>query len=532
MRWRDLRTWNPLVVLAGAQALLVLDASTAGITLGPIAASLGADAGAVRGVFTLSALLVGVTLLTAGKLGDVLGRRRALLLGLGFRVVGSTMAAAAPTVLVFAVGEAVLEGVGAALVITSTAALIASTYRGTRRVRAYSVVGGACAAVTALGPVLGGLVVQWWSWRAVYGAEAALAVLLLAAAPRALRHERPSVRARPRLDWAGAALSSLGLVLVVLGLQQMERLGWWRPRVGAPSWFGFSPAPLLVGAGAAVLVAFVRGERRAQRDGRPTLFDLALLSVRGMVPTLLVGGVAQMAAIGLYFSYPLLLLVVLELPPAVVGLVVAPSAVTSFAAALAWPRLARRWSPAAVARLSGCCLVAAGLALWVRVGPGGWEVPTAVSAACLGLAVGLLGAQLPAAAQGLVDDEHRSETAGLLGTAQNLGAAFGFAAVGSVVLLSMSYGVEQLLRTEAAVGAATTRVAELEIDRGLPFVSVDRLRAEAVEREVAADDVEGVVRAYERAQRHGLESGALLVAGLGVVIVLLARWMPGGRRSP
>jgi MFS family permease len=87
------RQWWPLLVLGGSQVLLVLDSSTAGITLGPIAQSLDAPVSAVRAVFTLSALLIGATLLTAGKLADVLGRRRALLLGLSVRVVGSALSA-------------------------------------------------------------------------------------------------------------------------------------------------------------------------------------------------------------------------------------------------------------------------------------------------------------------------------------------------------------------------------------------------------------------------------------------------------
>ncbi len=519
----------PLAVLGGSQALLVLDNSLGGITLGPISSSLDVGVSAVRGVFTLSALLIGATLLTAGKLGDVLGRRRALLLGLVLRLVGSALSAAAPNLLAFALGEAVLEGLGAALVITGSAALVAQTYEGRQRVRAYSLVGGACAAVLAAGPVVGGLVVEAWSWRAVYGLEAVLAAALLVAAVRVLAPAPPTAGGRPRLDWVGAASSTLGMVLLVVGFQQAVDWGWWRPRPGSASWWGLAPTPVVVGAGLVVLCAFAVWERRQHRSGRPTLFDLRLLSVSGLVPTMLVGGVAQVATVGLYFAYPLLLLVVLGRSPAQVGLVLAPAAVTSFAAAILWPRLSRRWSPAAVARVGGLSLSAAGLALWIRVAPGVWGVPTAVSAMFVGLAAGLLGAQLPSAAQGLVGDARRSETAGLLGTAQNLGAAFGFAVIGTVVLLSMSNGVEQLLRSEAAVGLTTRQVAEVQLDRGLPFVAVDRFRSEAAARGVPADDVEDVAAVYERAQQHGLESGAILVVGLGVVVALLAGWMPSGR---
>jgi MFS family permease len=520
------RQWWPLLVLGGSQVLLVLDSSTAGITLGPIAQSLDAPVSAVRAVFTLSALLIGATLLTAGKLADVLGRRRALLLGLSVRVVGSALSAGAPTVLLFGLGEAVLESVGAALVITSTSALVAQTYEGPQRLRAYAAIGAACATVLAVAPVVGGLVVDWWTWRAVYGSEAVLAVVLLVSVVRVLDEEQRPEGARPRLDWVGATTSSVGLVLVVLGLQQAERWGWWRPRRSGSGWWGLAPTPWVVAAGVLVLGGFACWELRQHRRGRPTLFDLRLLRVPGLVPTFLVAATAQVGTIGLYFAYPLLLIVVLGVSPAVFGLLLVPAAVTSFAASLLWPRLARRWSPRAVVRLSALCLSAAGAALWVRVSPGVWGVPTSVSAAFVGVAGGLLGAQLPAAVQGLVHDEARSETAGLLGTAQNVGAALGFAVVGTVVLLSMTLGVERLIRDEASVGLRTKELAEVQIDRGIPFVAVDRFRAAAAARGVPADDVEDVAAAYERAQQQGLESGALLVVGLGAIVALLAGWMP------
>ena len=520
------RQWWPLLVLGGSQVLLVLDTSTAGITLGPISGSLDAPAGVVRGVFTLSALVVGATLLTAGKLGDVLGRRRALLLGLVLRVVGSALAAAAPTVQVFGLGEAVLEGLGGALVITASAALVAQVYEGPQRVRAYAAIGAACATVLAVAPVLGGLVVDWWSWRAVYGSEVVLAVVLLAAVARVLDADAAPAGDRPRLDWVGAVASTVGVVLVVLGLQQAERWGWWRPRPTATSWVGLAPTPWMVAAGVGVLVALARWELHQRRLGRPTLFDLGLLRVPGLVPTFLVAATTQVGTVGLYFTYPLLLIVVLGHSPAAFGLVLVPAAVTSFAASLLWPRLARRWSPRRVVRLSAACMSLAGLALWTRVSPGEWGVPTAVSAAFVGIAGGLLGAQLPAAAQGLVGDRGRSETAGLLGTAQNVGAALGFAVVGTVVMLSMAHGAQHLVASEASVGLRTKELAELQIARGVPFVSVEKFRAEAAAQGVPADDVEDVVAVYERAQQHGMESGAMLVVGLGVVVALLAGWMP------
>jgi len=517
--------WRPLAVLASAQALLVLDNSLGGVSTPSIVGSLGVDINAVQAVLTLSALVIAACLLTAGKLGDVIGRRTALLVGLSIRVVGSGLAALAPNLALFGLGEAVLESIGGALATTAAAALIAETFVGAGRVRAYAMVGVFCASAMALGPVVGGWVIGVWTWRAVFALEACLALLLI---PLSLLWVKGGQRseAPERLDVVGATLSGLGLVLVVLGMQQSANSGWWFAYRDAPSWWGLSPVVFIIAAGIGVLTLFVRWEAFAKRVGKPTLFDTDLVRLAPLRATFLTGIAGQAAATGMYFIYPLFLLLVVGLSPQMVGLLLAPAALTACAVSILWPRLTRRLSPRRVVRLGAVSLAAAGLLALIQVSPGIGRIPISVSAALLGCGLGLLGAQLPATAQGLVEDSRRSETAGLLGTAQNLGAAIGFAVVGSVLVIGLSAGVRQFVVEEPSLSTNTRAVAEVAVERGVPFLPAETARQRLIAKGVARGEIDRAVAGYETSQQRALGAASLLIVGLGVAAWLLARRMP------
>lgn len=517
--------WRPIAVLAGVPGLLILDNSLGGVATPAILQSLKSDINGVQGVFTLSAVVIAACLLTAGKLGDVIGRRRALLLGLSIRVLGSALAAAAPNLLLFGLGEAVIESIGGAIAATAAAALIADKFVGDQRARAFSIVGGASASAMALGPLVGGWVISAISWRAVFAFEAVAAFVLFLLSIFWVKNSQ-QIRSSARLDYLGAILSGVGLVLLVLGMQLAAHSGRWFPYRNALSWWGLSPVIFIIAAGVAVLGMFVWWQVYANRTGRPVLVDAALVQLAPLRATFLTGLAGQTAAVGMFFIYPVFLILVLGHSPQMVGLLLAPAAVTAFTASMVWPRLARRWSPRRVARLGAVSLVGAGLAAFVEVSPGIASIPIAVSAALLGCGIGLLGAQLPATAQGLVENRHRSETAGLFSAAQNLGAAMGFVFLGSVFVIALSSGVRQFVAAEQSLSEKTRAVAEVLVEQGVSFITADQAREQLIAHGVPLSDIDSAVEAYKKSQHHALATGSVLIMGLGVVTWLLARRMP------
>ena len=256
--------WLPLVSLATAQFVMVLDQAVMNVSISQLVDDFNTSVTAIQAVITLYSLVMAMFMLTGGKIGDIFGRR-AFVIGLVIYGVGSGLTAIAPTVGILTLGWSILEGLGAALVLPALAALIAGNYEGGDRAVAYSVIGGVAGAGIAVGPIVGGWATTELSWRVVFAGEVVLV-------PRSSRNDSlsdaPRPGAAPRLDGVGAVLSASGLGLVVLGVLQGSNWGWVRPKNSPIELFGFSLTPFMIAVGGIVLWAFVAWQHHREDTGR------------------------------------------------------------------------------------------------------------------------------------------------------------------------------------------------------------------------------------------------------------------------
>src|SRR5690349_3634828 len=239
---------------------MVLDQSAMNVSISTLVEDFDTSVTTIQAVITLYCLVMAMLMLTGGKIGDIIGRRRAFVIGLVIYACGSAMTAAAPTVAVLALGWSILEGVGAALVLPALAALIAGNFEGEARKGAYAVIGGVAGAGIAVGPILGGWATTELSWRVVFAGEVVVVLFILATlrwltdAPR----EGPA----PKLDVVGAVLSALGLGLTVFAILQASSWGWVQPKNSPVTPFGFALTPFVLATGLFVLWLFTWWQRR------------------------------------------------------------------------------------------------------------------------------------------------------------------------------------------------------------------------------------------------------------------------------
>jgi MFS family permease len=228
MRWLPVKHWRALMVLGTAQFLMVLDTSVMNVSISQLVEDFDTEVTAIQAVITLYALVMAAFMATGGRLGDILGRRRMFIVGLMVYGLGSALTAVAPTVWVLTLGWSVIEGLGAAMVLPAMAALVAEAYTGRDRAVAYGVIGGLAGAGIAVGPLLGGWVTTYLTWRLVFAGEVVVVIAMLLF--RRAIAESPQPDPRPRLDGVGSALSAAGLGLGVLGVLQSSSWGWVQPR--------------------------------------------------------------------------------------------------------------------------------------------------------------------------------------------------------------------------------------------------------------------------------------------------------------
>ena len=199
---RPKTSWLPLVALAIAQFVMVLDQSAMNVSISTLVDDFDTTVTTIQAVITLYCLVMAMFMLTGGKIGDIIGRRRAFVVGLVIYACGSAITALAPTVAVLTLGWSILEGLGAALVLPAMVALIAGNFEGSSRKVAYAVIGGVAGAGIAVGPILGGWATTEYSWRIIFAGEVVFVALILVMTPKVVDAVRTGPA--PKLDIVGS----------------------------------------------------------------------------------------------------------------------------------------------------------------------------------------------------------------------------------------------------------------------------------------------------------------------------------------
>ncbi|MGZ5406111.1 MAG: MFS transporter, partial [Nocardioides sp.] len=324
-----------LLTLSAGQFLMTLDSSVMNVSIAQVAEDVGTDVTGVQTAITLYTLVMATLMITGGKIGSLIGRRRAFAIGCVIYGTGSLITALAPNLTVLMIGWSFLEGVGAALIMPAIVALVASNFPAAERPRAYGLVASAGAIAVAAGPLIGGAVTTYWTWRLVFLGEVVIVAGILVLTRR-IKDVPPE--GRFTLDYVGILLSSSGLGAAVYGVLKSGTWGWVQPKESAPSWLGLSPTVWLIVGGLVMVRIFFAWERRVMASGREPLVDMDLLANSRLVGGLTMFFFQFMIQAGLFFTVPLFLSVALGLSALDTGVRLLPLSITLLLAAVAIPK--------------------------------------------------------------------------------------------------------------------------------------------------------------------------------------------------
>jgi predicted MFS family arabinose efflux permease len=518
------RKWLPLVALAAAQFVMVLDQSVMNVSISALVEDFDTTVTVIQGVITLYCLTMAMFMLTGGKAGDIIGRRRAFVIGLVVYGCGSALTAVAPTVQVLAAGWSILEGLGAALVMPALVALIAGNYTGRDRNTAYAVIGGVAGAGIAVGPILGGWATTEITWRIVFVGEVVLVLAILAMTR--FVHDAVREGPRPRLDVVGSVLSAAGLGLIVVGFLQSSTWGWLQPQDSPVTPLGFALTPFVVAAGGVVLWGFVLWQRHREATGQDPLVHLDLLSIDSLRAGLN-GLLSQnLILMGVFFTVPLYLQLVLGKNALETGIAMLPVSIAMFLASAVGARLTTVLSVRAVVRTGLSVTLVAIVVLLATIQPTLSGGMFAVSMAGLGVGMGLLASQLGKVVQGSVDSSGRGEAGGLQFTSQQLGSSLGIALIGAVVLTGLGAAFATNVAGNPAISDEVSSRVVARAESGVDFVTSAEVTSAMTDAGASPEDTAAVVAEYEAAQLSALKAGLLATLLLALVSLPMTRHLP------
>jgi len=436
----DQRRWVALLVVLLAAFIVVLDNTVLNVAIPTIRHDFHTTLPSLLWVITGYALTFATLLVIGGRLGDIYGHRRIFIIGAGLFGVGSLVASISTSVPELIIGEAIIEGIGASLMLPSTLAILSTTFKGRERATAFAAWGATAGVAAAFGPVVGGFLTSNYSWRWSFRINVIIAPLAIVGALLFMKRGERAERRLP-LDASGAALIAAGMFSLVFALSEGSTYGWWKPLkqfsvVGHDVWpksRAVSIMPIVLALSIVILVGFYFVERAKERRDESPLFPFAHLKIKT-------------------YRYRLL-------TPMQNGLWQFPTGVFIIVGAQVGGRLIRSVGVTIVVRIGLFSYAVGMLLIWHAVSLDITALRLVPGLAFYGVGIGFAGAQLTNVVMSEVPAESSGVASGANTTVRQVGAALGVAMIGS--LLSVQILSHSVAKIRAAALPAAVKIQAL-----------------------------------------------------------------------
>lgn len=433
--------WGVVIIACMAIFIIVLDSSAMNVAITTLVVELNTTLSTIQAIIALYALIIASFMLLGSKIQDILGRKKTFLVGLIIYASGTTIATLSINAPMLLIGWAVLEGIGAALILPATTTIVGAAYEGKDRVTAFGIWGGIAAMGAAIGPIIGGIFTTYLTWRLVFASE-----LVFVAAILIFRHYLSE--SKPRLKWKdldklGVLLSIVSLILIVLGILLLTRPQNWLYVI------------YLLISGIILLVIFLLWQRRRIKKGLEPLSDISLLKNRifglGNINSI----IQQIPLAGFLFIIPVFLQQVTKLNAFMTGVALLPASITILLFSLLGAKLSSILESKYILMM-GFIISAVG----TFVLGGVFNVNTQIidiipGTVVFGIGIGFLLSQLTNLTMSAARSDQETDAAGFLNAFKNLGYSMGTALIGVLLLLGIFYGLTYSISASSISGNMT-----------------------------------------------------------------------------
>ena len=441
--------WSSLLVLCLAIAIVVIDGTVLNVSINDITRDLGTDLKSIQWAITSYSLVIAALTILGGRLGDLVGRKRMFVLGAIIFGIGSVVTAFSKDINTLILGWSAIEGVGAALMVPASAALIISNFEPKDRGKAFGIYGATAGIASAIGPILGGFLTTNYGWRWAFGINV-FVVLGLVVASRLVKGYNPELKSgqKPKidLDLVGVVLSSLGLATLSYGIIESTTYGWGQAK---KAWeiFGVSynlPFNLSVSfygvlTGLILIAGFIYWEYYTEKQGNQPLITLNIFksktfSFGTIITGILFAGFTGIITFGLALYYQK----VLWLSAFDSGIGLIPLSLGVFIMAPLSQRITKFLAPRRIIQLGLGIVLVGSLLLYASVYDGADRITFIPALFIFGVGFGLMVSQLSALTLSSATKELAGASSGIYGTFREIGRTFGSAIIGAVFIATLT----------------------------------------------------------------------------------------------
>jgi len=426
-------SWIPLIVVALASFIIALDATFMNVSISQVVIDLNTDVSTIQSTMSFYTLITAAFMLLSAKLQDIVGKKKLFLIGTALYGLGTFTAAISTSATMLFIGWAVIEGVAGALMMPATISIISGTYSGDKRTVALAIVGVMGSVAAAVGPLFGGLMTTFLSWRYGFACELIIVFIILI-----MRNRIPDftpTESRDDLDITGSIISIIGLVLLVLGILSLSK----DPNTSI----------IIIVLGLVALVLFGWFENRRKRNGKVPLLDMELFKDRNLRVGTIILLLSYLAMGGALFAVSLFLQSVLQLNALNTGLTTLPLTIGLLIFAILAPSLTTKLSHKKIMAI-GCIMAIIGclmLSYQFRLDTTVWTLLPGLLV--LGAGLGFIMALCTDVSLINIPAESQNNASGINSTGTSLGESMGTAIIGIILILGVMGGIGTAVDTYA-----------------------------------------------------------------------------------
>ncbi|MEN6329688.1 MAG: MFS transporter [Methanobacteriaceae archaeon] len=442
MASKDQYKWGAVIVACMAIFIIVLDSSAMNVAISTLVVELNTTLSFIQAIIALYALIIASFMLLGSKIQDILGRKKTFMLGLFIYASGTTIATLSINAYMLLLGWAILEGIGAAMMLPATTTMVGASYEGKDKITAFGIWGGIAAMGAAIGPIVGGVFTTYLTWRLVFASELLFVVAILIFR-NYLSESEPSLKWKD-LDIVGTMLSIVSLILIILGILLL----------GSPQNWGY--VPLLIVSGSILFGIFLLWQRRRTNKGLEPLTDISLLKNRlfglGNINSI----ISQIPMAGFLFIIPVFLQQVTKADAFTTGLALLPASITILIFSLLGAKISSILASKYILMI-GFIVSALGTFILGGVFNLNTQIMDIVPGTIVfGIGIGLLLSQITNLTMSAARSDQETDASGLFNSFKNLGYSLGTALIGVLLLVGIFGGLTTSLEASSLSGNMTT----------------------------------------------------------------------------